>query len=268
MIYRGLLGAERRGMPVRRYDMHCHLDFFADSEAVIEQIAQCDDNFLSVTVTPRDYERTTRLFESSNNVRVALGLHPWWVADGRCDDGDTEAFEAFAKHSVFVGEVGLDFGKRCSGTEDIQRAVFDRIARSCANGATQVISIHAVKAENEIVEALGRAGCLDSCACILHWFSGSSEQLAQAIKAGCYFSVGPRMLASKRGREYVKAIPRDKLLLETDAPSEPSSSVTFQSLERLLEEASVCLDEILDEGVHQYIERTSATLFGVSKPKN
>ena len=34
------------------------------------------------------------------------------------------------------------------------------------------------------------------------------------------------MLSSKRGREYVKAVPEDKLLLETDAPP-----VSNQSLE-------------------------------------
>ena len=32
-----------------------------------------------------------------------------------------------------------------------------------------------------------------------------------------FFSVGPHMLASKRGRAYAQAIPRDRLLLETDA---------------------------------------------------
>lgn len=35
---------------------------------------------------------------------------------------------------------------------------------------------------------------------------------------GCWFSVGERMLATKRGRAYVQSIPSDRLLLETDAP--------------------------------------------------
>ncbi|MEG0374535.1 MAG: TatD family hydrolase [Raoultibacter sp.] len=249
-------------MLVRRYDMHCHLDFFADTEKTVELVAESGNRFLSVTVTPEGYSRAARLFASSSQVRVGLGLHPWWIADGRCTVDDLVAFEALAKHAAFVGEVGLDFGKRCAGSESVQREAFGRVARACVDGAAQVISIHAVKAEDEVLDVLQRTGCLDESSCILHWFSGSSEQLARASKAGCYFSVGPRMLASKRGREYVKAIPRDKLLVETDAPSEPASSMEFQACEQLLSETLVQLDEILGNDILSQVERTSAELFG------
>ena len=51
------------------------------------------------------------------------------------------------------------------------------------------------------------------------WFSGASDDLHRAIKLGCFFSVGPRMLASRRGREYARQIPVSQLLLETDMPA-------------------------------------------------
>lgn len=54
---------------------------------------------------------------------------------------------------------------------------------------------------------------------IFHWFSGASDDLHRAIKLGCFFSVGPRMLASRRGREYARQIPVSQLLLETDMPA-------------------------------------------------
>ncbi|MFR5093152.1 MAG: TatD family hydrolase [Adlercreutzia equolifaciens] len=53
----------------------------------------------------------------------------------------------------------------------------------------------------------------------LHWFSGTSDDLHRAVKLGCLFSVGPRMLASRRGREYARQIPLGQLLLETDMPA-------------------------------------------------
>ncbi len=43
-----------------------------------------------------------------------------------------------------------------------------------------------------------------------------------------------RMLATKRGREYARQIPLDRLLLETDAPAEPNTETSAQSLIRLL----------------------------------
>jgi TatD DNase family protein len=53
---------------------------------------------------------------------------------------------------------------------------------------------------------------------ILHWFSGSFHDLERAIKLGCWFSVGPAMLASKNGKALTARMPRDKVLTESDGP--------------------------------------------------
>ena len=94
------------------------------------------------------------------------------------------------------------------------------MARACAGGG-KVLSIHAVKAAGEALDVLERAGALVGNACIFHWFSGTSDELQHAVRAGCFFSINPRMLASKRGRAYAQAVPAERLLLETDAPSQP-----------------------------------------------
>mgnify|MGYP004492342999 CR=1 FL=1 len=71
-----------------------------------------------------------------------------------------------------------------------------------------------------VLDVLERHGATRSNACILHWFSGSSQELARARELGCHFSVNPNMLATKRGRAYVRQIPPNRLLLETDLPEE------------------------------------------------
>lgn len=53
---------------------------------------------------------------------------------------------------------------------------------------------------------------------ILHWFTGNKTELRRAISLGCWFSVGPAMLKSKRAIELVKEIPIDRLITETDRP--------------------------------------------------
>jgi TatD DNase family protein len=53
---------------------------------------------------------------------------------------------------------------------------------------------------------------------VLHWFSGSQRELARAVDAGCWFSVGPAMLASDKGRSLAAKMPRDRILTETDGP--------------------------------------------------
>ena len=58
---------------------------------------------------------------------------------------------------------------------------------------------------------------------VLHWFSGSSEELWRAARLGCRFSFGERALATGRGREYARVLPADLLLTETDLPEAPGS---------------------------------------------
>ena len=201
------------------FDLHCHLDFDPDVRVAAQELAELDMGAFSTTVTPEGYEWACELLEPFGNVRVGLGLHPWWIADGRVGSQDGALFERLAKDERFIGEVGLDFGRDRAETRDAQVAAFERVARACAGGG-KVLSIHAVKAAGEALDVLERAGALVGNACIFHWFSGASDELQRAVRAGCFFSINPRMLASKRGRAYAQAVPAERLLLETDAPSQ------------------------------------------------
>lgn len=207
----------------RLLDMHCHLDFAPDAAAAACALAAYGMGAFSVTVAPRDCKRTAALLAPFETVRVGLGLHPWWIADGRCGDEDVSLFEQLALSTRFVGEVGLDFGRDRAATRVIQIAAFERVAKACAAGG-KVLSIHAVRAAGDVLDILERAGALADNACIFHWFSGTSDELQRAVRAGCFFSVNPRMLATKRGRAYAQAMPADRLLLETDAPAEEGAS--------------------------------------------
>jgi TatD DNase family protein len=53
---------------------------------------------------------------------------------------------------------------------------------------------------------------------ILHWFTGTQTQLKRAISIGCWFSVSPAMLATKKGKSLIKEIPKERILTETDGP--------------------------------------------------
>lgn len=240
------------------YDMHCHLDFFDDMQTAAAELGARGVNCLSMTVTPRDYERASAVLGGCPSVRVALGLHPWWIADGRCAERDIALFEELALQADFIGEVGLDFGRRCEGAAEVQRAAFGRVLSACGG---KVVSLHAVKAADEVLDALERYGALAENACILHWFSGSSDQLKRAANLGCYFSVSARMLASKRGREYAKALPASRMLLETDEPSENGDPISFDAYEDMLSATLETIEHLRGERVAAAVEQTSERLF-------
>lgn len=227
-------------------DMHCHLDFSSDM-AALARLAQAHGvAAFSNTVTPEGYLAASKALAGFPNVRTGVGLHPWWVADGRCGAEQVELACELARTSQFVGEVGLDFAPRREGSFETQLDAFERIVDACCTQDGKVISIHAVRSATAVLNVLERHHATRSSACILHWFSGSSQELARARELGCHFSVNPNMLATKRGRAYVRQIPPERLLLETDLPEEgeiaAQAGPTWISQ---LEHAVQMLDEIL-----------------------
>lgn len=225
-------------------DMHCHLDFSSDM-AALAQLAQVHSvAAFSNTVTPEGYLAASKALASFPNVRVGVGLHPWWVADGCCDAKQVELACQLIQKTRFVGEVGLDFAPRREGTFETQLDAFERIVYACCAQNGKVISIHAVRSATAVLDVLERHRATHDNACILHWFSGSSQELARARKLGCHFSVNPNMLATKRGRAYVRQIPPERLLLETDLPEE--GEIAAQAGPEWIETLKAAAQNLLD----------------------
>lgn len=216
------------------FDAHCHLMFAREPALVAGQLAALGAGALCVTVTPSEYEHACStlagLRDGASAIRIGLGLHPWWLSDGRCTASDIEAFERGVRHERRIGEVGLDFSPRHRGSSDVQLSAFRRIARACAAEGGKVLSLHAVHAERETLAILEETGCLRTCQCVFHGFAGPHDVLLDALRAGCFVSVGPRMLASKRGRAYARAIPEGNLAVETDLPSSAGCSLSGREL--------------------------------------
>ena len=81
-----------------------------------------------------------------------------------------------------------------------------------------MISIHAVKSASEVMDILQKTGADKNNIVIMHWFSGSSDELIRALDSRYYFSVGPKMHATNKGFEYIRQIPENRLFIETDLP--------------------------------------------------
>ena len=201
-------------------------------------------------VDPRDFAAAKRRASRYLNIIAGVGLHPWWLVDGRCGPAEVNLLCEAAAQERYIGEVGLDFSARFAGSEPLQTQALDRLCDTLVQHPLtgRVISIHAVRSAGAVLDVLEPHGLLipnpDSPAIIFHWFSGTSDELIRARNAGCYFSVNERMLASKRGREYVRQIPLDRLLLETDAPAEPQADASARQLITSLKSASLHIAEL------------------------
>ena len=231
-------------MDARLVDMHCHLDLMANGDAVATEANAAGLGLFACTVLPSHAAREAERYTAHPNVRMGCGLHPWWVK-GDASETDAALFISQAAQSRFIGEVGLDFAPAHESTQSWQITVFEDLLRACAERPVhgRVLSIHAVRAADTALALLQRFGTNHAAACIFHWFSGSGDDLALARRMGCYFSVGERMLATKRGRAYAQAIEADRLLLETDFPVEAGSQCSAAQIEASLERT---LDQLAD----------------------
>lgn len=231
-------------MTPQLFDAHCHLDLMARPDAVADEATALGMGLFDCGVDPRDFASANKRARSRSNIFAGIGLHPWWLADGRCGNAEINLLCEVAAQERLIGEVGLDFSARFAGSEPLQVQAFDRLCDTLVQHplAGRVISIHAVRSAGTVLDVLESHGLLipnsDSPVIIFHWFSGTSDELVRARNVGCYFSVNERMLASKRGREYTRQIPLDRLLLETDAPAEPNTETSAQSLIRSLTRTS------------------------------
>lgn len=226
-------------------DAHVHLDWFANPADTAREADALGVDLLCCTVDPEGFRRASALLSGEKNVRVAAGLHPWWVDEKTDLAGALEA----VRESRWVGEIGLDFGRAHEGTRALQLEAFEAICCVCGEVGGKVLSVHSVQSAGAALEILESTDTLKSNTCIFHWFSGSSEELRRAIDAGCFFSVGERMLATRRGREYARQVPADRLLLETDLPEAPNSPMTAADINASLTHAIQLLPKPVDVSV-------------------
>ncbi len=127
-------------------------------------------------------------------------------------------FEKHLPETKFVGEVGLDFSDNHIHTKEQQLAIFYSICKLLSETSGKVVSVHAVKSTSTVMEIIKKTGADKNNLIIFHWVSGSHEELKAALKAGYYFSVGPKMLGTEKGADLISAIPEDRMFLETDLP--------------------------------------------------
>lgn len=194
-------------------DFHCHLDLYPDALSILPEVARRNDFTLAVTTSPRAWQATSRVFAGYNTIHVALGMHPEIVVK---KFSERDFLLSSIKNAGFIGEVGLDGSLQNANTLDQQKTVFREVLVECEHAGGKIISIHSRNATDCVLMLL-RNFCKTSIP-VLHWFSGTLEELRQAVALGCWFSVGLAMLAGAKGRRLLEEMPFNRILPETDGP--------------------------------------------------
>jgi len=192
------------------YDTHFHLDLFESREKIIKEIDANQIYTIAVTNLPVLF---TKLKDSlsSKFIRPALGFHPELLSQYK---HLIPQMWTLLNETRYIGEVGLDF-KTGRTYKELQISFFSELIERCNILENKILTIHSRQSENEIVSIIGARF---KGKVILHWYSGNKSTLIKAIDNGYYFSINYSMVNSNSGKELIKLIPLERLLLETDAP--------------------------------------------------
>lgn len=234
---------EREGTsaPKVLLDSHFHFDFLAPElrSPFMESLLAQGVQVVAQTLLPSDYVKGAACSPSAELGEqvplLSMGFHPWWITSPEQAEGELEIFETHVRGTRFIGEIGLDFLPQRLETADtdLQMRVLRRILLSVRQAATQdlanqlyVLSIHAVRAVSPVLDLIEELALPEyPIVPVMHRFGGTSDELTRLIGLGGYLSVHTQMLATKRGRAYVRQVPAERLLLETDLPENPTNEL-------------------------------------------
>ena len=216
---------------LRVFDTHVHLDQLVDpSSAVVEARAQGVVGMIAVG-TGRD--ANSRILAMCRHwpgiVFPAIGLHPGDIAEPEPGllDRELRFIDENIDKACALGEVGLDYHKRtvAAVSKDMQKDIL-RAVLEMARAHDKPVLIHSRYAWTDALRLVVESGVTRA---VFHWFTGFSSALRGIMEAGFYISATPAVEYHEEHRRAVKAVPLDRLLLETDTPVWYGRSDRFQA---------------------------------------
>ena len=201
-------------------DMHMHFDLYKNKYEVLKYIEENKSYTIAVTNLPDLYKRYYAENWNYKYIRLALGFHPELAAEYNTQ---IRIFKDFFQTTRYIGEIGLDYSAKNIGTKVKQREVFKQIIDLCKVDKNKVISVHTRKAEIDCLEILeGFAGKV-----MFHWYTGNIRELKIALSRGYFFSINHQMIKSQNGKNIIKMIPLDRIVIESDAPFTDGLHTTY-----------------------------------------
>lgn len=204
------------------YDSHCHLDpmrYGEDLPQVIARARSAGVTKMTVIGTrAADSEAAADLAGREPGLVSAAGIHPNDVAEIPADEWDRVVRLLSTGRVRAVGETGLDWFRDFAPRE-LQRDFFDRHLR-LAQGLGLPVVIHTRESIRDTLDMLHHALRRGPLVPVLHSFTGTPAEAAEAIDMGCYLGFAGMVTFRSAGdlREVAKTVPLDRLLIETDSP--------------------------------------------------
>lgn len=203
-------------------DSHCHLDFpeFAEERVALVARARAAgvERMVTISTRVRRFTQIREIAEQFEEVYCSIGTHPHNAGEEQDVTADELVNLSGHPKVVAIGEAGLDYFYDNAPRDAQAASLRNHIA--AARRTDLPLVIHARDADEDMAAILKEESEKGAFPFVLHCFS-SGRGLAEAgVRLGGYVSFSG-ILTFKRSEELraiAADIPRDRLLVETDAP--------------------------------------------------
>lgn len=206
------------------FDAHTHLDlpaFDGDRDAVIARAREAGlVGAVVCAADPTRWDDTVAVAEALG-LRWTLGLHPWW--ESALDDEEVEqALAALNQRGTphGIGETGLDFARAREPDARRRQQRVTAAHLALAHERNVPVVLHVVRAYPQLLKLLTHHP-LPPAGGMVHSWSGHVDFVEPALRRGLHLSFSAAVVRSERLQEALRAVPDDRLLLETDCPDQP-----------------------------------------------
>lgn len=203
-------------------DSHCHLDFpdfTSERDAVVERARAAGlTRMITISTRTEAFDSISLLAETYRDVFCTVGTHPHHAHEEA--EASQDRLVALAGHPkcVGIGEAGLDYHYDNTPRDIAARVFRTQIAAARQSGLPLVV--HARDADADIAAILTDEMGKGAFTGVLHCFTSSAMLAETALSLGLYISFSGVLTFknSRPLREIARAVPIDRLLVETDAP--------------------------------------------------
>ncbi|MBV9991831.1 MAG: TatD family hydrolase [Alphaproteobacteria bacterium] len=203
-------------------DSHCHLDFKEFAPELDDVVGRARDAGVRTCVTIgtklRQFDGVRAVAERFGDVWCSVGVHPHEAQAEPLDSPDVLVAHAAHPKVVGIGETGLDYYYEHSPRE-MQIANFRHHIHAARETGLPLI-VHTRDADDDTIPLLEEEMARAPYTGLLHCFTGTRRLAEAAVALGLYISVSGIATFKKSDelRAVLKDVPRDRLLVETDAP--------------------------------------------------
>ena len=176
-------------------------------ELGVKRIINCGCDFESI-------DACLRLGEKYDFCYTAVGFHPENLPEGDLDIERLRVLAALDKVCA-IGEIGLDYYWEPYDKEKQKQFFISQL--KLARKLSMPVVIHDRESHGDVDEIIRS---FPDVKILLHSYSGSAEWARELVRAGRYisFSGVVTFKNARKAVEAAKAVPLDRILIETDCP--------------------------------------------------